>query len=432
MSKESDRNSQLKFFWFHPVVIKILILITFTVGTSLTLVGFLYNTNFRYFMPILVFLAISMTLFYIQGQLKVVIEIFLVGINLLMLIQGYFQKSAYVMTTIGIVFFIAGIFGEKRIVFFLFFLDLIVIIIYIFIDVLVFIPEVDAASGLTYVNNVTVLIPLLITNFIAGYIVSEVLIQTIEQQKLQYENLQRTSNQLIKQEKIRSIQVLSGGIAHDFNNILTSILGNLELISITDNIPDSIKDGIKDAKNATFQAQNLTRKLMEFSKSEELSSKKKINLLDFVEEVATFCMHGRKSKISFKIDENLHSIIADQTQISQIIQNLILNADESMKIGSTIIVSAKNLTIAENEPFDLPNGNYVILCVKDSGCGIKKEDYESIFNLFFSTKATGNGIGLSVCKKIATEHNGIISFESEFGKGSEFFLVLPALREKVD
>ncbi len=429
MNERKREHSEPLFFWFRPTFLKMIIIILFLLGIFFTIIGYLYNTSFRIYMPLYILLGLIMTPFFLKGRHKIVLKLFLVGFNILLLIQGYFLRSTQIMTAISILFIIAGVYGEKKILILLTVVDTIIIFIYVLLGVLSILPEQDPETGLIYANHITVLLPILIASFFTGYVISDVLVQTIKEQESQYNKSERTSLQLMRQEKVQSMQVLAGGIAHDFNNILTSILGNLELIELEDDISQPILEGITDTKKSAFQAQKLTRKLMEFSKSEEISQKNVISLHAFVGDVATFCMHGRKSKIDLQMDDSLHSFLGDQTLISQIVQNLILNADDAMEEGNTIYISAQNLTISDQNSFDLPIGNYVKLNVRDSGCGIKQEDQRKIFDLFFTTKPSGNGIGLSVCKKIASEHNGSIFFESEVGKGTTFSLILPAILE---
>ncbi len=247
--------------------------------------------------------------------------------------------------------------------------------------------------------------------------------------KLKQQNrlLKQTQDKLISQTQLSSIQIIAGGFAHDFNNILTSIIGNVSLIEDYPIFQEGEgKEFIDDLKSASSQAKNMTNQLLVFSKGEEFLNKKIIKFSDIVEITTQFSLRGRKSKPIFDIDKNLWSIYGDSIQISQIIQNLVINADQAMSEGGIIELHAHNVEFGENNQFKLKSGKYIHFRIIDSGSGIPINIQEKIFSPFFTTKRDGKGFGLSICKKIIEDHQGYMNFNTTVGKGTEFFFCIPA------
>ncbi|MDA3894567.1 MAG: ATP-binding protein, partial [Desulfobacteraceae bacterium] len=133
----------------------------------------------------------------------------------------------------------------------------------------------------------------------------------------------------------------------------------------------------------------------------------------------------------FDVPPDLWACNFDKNQIGQVIDNLIINAQQAMPVGGTIELTARNITLTEKEHPNLPKGDYVKISVKDSGIGISKELLSKIFDPFFSTKTKGHGLGLAMCYSIVNRHGGCIDVESEQGKGSIFQVYLPSTTENV-
>jgi len=178
------------------------------------------------------------------------------------------------------------------------------------------------------------------------------------------------------------------------------------------------------------QAKNMVNQLLVFSKGEEFLNKEIIEFTDIIEITTKFTMRGRKSRPIFDIDKDLWSIYGDPIQISQIIQNLVINADQAMSEGGIIELKAHNVELEVNNQFQLNPGKYIHFCIIDSGLGIPQNIQEKIFSPFFTTKREGKGFGLSICKKIIEDHNGYMGFHTTIGKGTEFYFYAPA-KEKI-
>jgi len=239
-------------------------------------------------------------------------------------------------------------------------------------------------------------------------------------------DLLRTEQELIKVKKLESIGVLAGGIAHDFNNILTVILGNIELARLDDNLSAESQEVLEEAEKASLRAQGLTKQLLTFARGGE-PVKETASLPDVIMESANFILHGDRVACRPSFPDNLWQVDIDKGQISQVVQNIILNASQAMPNGGSIEVICENIDSAESSELDTPgSGRYVKMSIKDQGIGIPANILERIFDPYFSTKQRGSGLGLAITHSIIGKHGGFISVESTPGNGSTFVVYLPA------
>lgn len=231
---------------------------------------------------------------------------------------------------------------------------------------------------------------------------------------------------LHKVQKLESLGILAGGIAHDFNNLLSGIFGciNLAMIMTTES---TVSDMLGTSLGAIDRARALTRQLLTFAKGG--SPVKKIeNIAAFVEEVARFALSGARVSCECRIVPDLWQSEVDKNQIGQVIDNIIINAQQAMPDGGLITVVAENVVVTRQSPAaSLNPGPYIKIVITDSGVGMSAETIPRIFDSFFSTKSEGNGLGLATCYSIIKQHNGTIEVESQPGAGSTFRLYLPAL-----
>lgn len=244
--------------------------------------------------------------------------------------------------------------------------------------------------------------------------------------------LKQTYKQLYHAQKMESVGILAGGIAHDFNNLLTVILGNILLAKRNIDPEDRVFIKLLEAEEASLRAKDLTRELLTFSKGGE-PIKRTISIAELIKDTVNFAIRGTNVTCKFEIPDNLYNIDADDVQITQVISNIIINADQAMLEGGTIRVRCENVTISnENENTTLPeNENFIRISIEDRGTGIPKEDIALIFDPFFTTKEKGSGLGLATAYSIIKKHGGQITVESEVGTGSTFTIYLPAAQEKV-
>ncbi len=231
----------------------------------------------------------------------------------------------------------------------------------------------------------------------------------------------------VKIRKLESVGVLAGGIAHDFNNLLSAILGNIELASSGIAEDSRISSLLDDARKATERATKLTYQLLTFSKGGE-PIKEKTSLPDLISESANFVLRGSLVSCEFSFADDLWMILADSGQISQVIQNIILNAKDAMPDGGRIRVECSNIEdLASGLLLRRHKGNFVRITLQDTGAGIPRDIIDSIFDPYFTTKKEGNGLGLAICHSIIKKHGGHITVHSEPQQGTTFTLYLPAV-----
>jgi signal transduction histidine kinase/HAMP domain-containing protein len=231
-------------------------------------------------------------------------------------------------------------------------------------------------------------------------------------------DLQRARLDLLKTQKLESLGVLAGGIAHDFNNILTAVLGNVSLARFQLGDPSKAELRLEEAEKAALRAKDLTQQLLTFARGGE-PVKKVIALSALLRESAGFAVHGSAIRCDFELPDDLWSVEADEGQLSQVVHNLVLNAVQAMPGGGSLTIAARNLPAGEG-------GAFLLFRVSDTGTGISQDHLHNIFDPYFTTKPSGNGLGLATCYSIVKKHEGTIRVESEPGKGTSFFVTLPA------
>jgi len=246
----------------------------------------------------------------------------------------------------------------------------------------------------------------------------------------------KLEGQLEQANKMKAIGTLSGGIAHDFNNILSIIIGNTELA--LDDIPEgnSAHSNLEEIRRASIRARDVVRQLLSFARKTKLE-KKPIKLVPVIKD--TLKLLRATIPMSIHIRQNMENtfdnILADPTQVHQIMINLCTNARHAMSDGGILEVSLKSMEldeIAASQYQDLSPGRYVNLKVSDTGHGIPKEEIDRIFDPYYTTKefGKGTGMGLSVVHGIVKSHGGVISVDSELGKGTSFSILFPVIEKE--
>jgi two-component system cell cycle sensor histidine kinase/response regulator CckA len=230
----------------------------------------------------------------------------------------------------------------------------------------------------------------------------------------------------LKTQKLESIGLLAGGIAHDFNNLLQGIFGYISMARRFVDSREKTLAMLAEAENALNQSVNLTTQLLTFSKGGR-PVKKLTDLRSIIENSTKFTLSGSRSDFRVLIPDDVWQAEVDDGQIGQVIQNLVLNADQSMPLGGSVIVSATN--IAENNvslPPVLSKGNYVMISIQDKGIGIPDTYVDKIFDPYFTTREKGSGLGLATSYSIIKNHGGMIDVRTQVGEGSTFMIYLPA------
>lgn len=237
----------------------------------------------------------------------------------------------------------------------------------------------------------------------------------------------RLVNERLKTQKLEAIGTLAGGIAHDFNNLLQGVFGFISLAKLLRDDKEKSIAALEDAEKALHISVKLTNQLLTFSKG-GTPVKKRIDLRPVVENAAKFALSGSRSDYHFTADRDLWEAEADEGQISQVIQNIVLNADQSMLEGGQVVITAKNIRATEKSyQHQLPEGVYIEINIMDSGVGIPEKYIGKIFDPYFTTKDKGSGLGLATSYSIIKYHNGLIDVKSEVGKGTTFVIYIPAI-----
>ena len=244
------------------------------------------------------------------------------------------------------------------------------------------------------------------------------IIRDITERKQLEEEIQKAS-------KLESVGILAGGIAHDFNNLLTSIVGNTSLALDITNSGDEVHDMLIDAEKAAQRAQDLTQQLLTFSKG-GAPIKKLISLVTLINDSIRFALTGSNVKCDILIPDNLWVVEIDEGQINQVINNLIINANQAMPEGGKIELCTENIDVNYESFLPLKEGKYVKISIKDEGIGIEEDHLKKIFDPYFTTKENGCGFGLATSYSIIKKHDGYIMAESTPGKGTIFYIYLPA------
>ncbi len=242
----------------------------------------------------------------------------------------------------------------------------------------------------------------------------------------------KMEEELLKVKKLESVGIFAGGIAHDFNNLLLAIIGNISLarrLSGEDIRTDAL---LASAQKASERAKDLTARLLTFAGGGE-PVKATASLSQLLQESTSFLLSGSNVKCNLEVPSDLWSVNMDKGQINQVIQNLVLNADQAMPDGGVVTISCTNTDIVKDQVPGLEEGPYVCVSVQDKGVGIAEENISRVFDPYFSTKVKdshkGSGLGLAIVHSIIAKHGGIITVESSPGKGSRFTLYLPGTRQ---
>ncbi|MEN8201567.1 MAG: ATP-binding protein [Bacteroidota bacterium] len=249
----------------------------------------------------------------------------------------------------------------------------------------------------------------------------------------------KLEGQLLQLQKMETIGTLAGGIAHDFNNILTPILGYTEMALEELSDESVLRYDIEQINSAAIRGKDLVQQILTFSRQMDFD-KKPIKLDDVVREVLKLIRASFPSSIEIKqdLDSNCGTVLADSTQMHQIIMNLCTNAYHAMSnTGGVLSVSLDKQSVSPRQiggSVKIQKGIYVRLIIADTGHGMDKRTIERIFEPFFTKKevGSGSGLGLSVVHGIVSNNNGAIEVESEPGKGSKFIIYLPQHSEHQD
>ncbi len=235
----------------------------------------------------------------------------------------------------------------------------------------------------------------------------------------------RMEEELLNMRKLESLGVLAGGIAHDFNNLLTAIIGNVSLARITLSQDHPVYRNLVEMENASLRARDLTHQLLTFSKG-GAPVKKTASIARLLRETIQFTLSGSHLMPEFAIADDLWDANIDQGQVSQVVNNIAMNAAQASPSGVSLEISAANVVLDAPDELPLDPGRYVKISFTDHGAGIPADVLSRVFDPYFTTKSKGNGLGLTTSYSIIRKHGGHITASSQPGRGSCFTVYLPA------
>ena len=235
----------------------------------------------------------------------------------------------------------------------------------------------------------------------------------------------KAEEEKLRATRLESIGLLAGGIAHDFNNLLAAMTGTVSVLQRVMSADAREQSYLHNLDSALKRARDLTHQLLTFAKG-GTPVKKVVEIGPIIEDAVKLAMLGSKHRCSIELAPNLWSAEVDEGQITQVVQNLLLNAGQAMRESGVITVKAENIMVEGGGKLPLSFGPYVRLTVSDLGEGIPQEHLAHIFEPFFTTRALGHGLGLATVYSIVKSHQGYVQVESEPGRGATFNVYLPA------
>ena len=236
----------------------------------------------------------------------------------------------------------------------------------------------------------------------------------------------KAEEQVLHAQKLEALDLLAAGIAHDFNNLLAVVQGNLSL-ALETVVGHPASPLLTDAEAACGRAAFLARQLSAYARGAEVRTYMPTPLAPLVRNMVPFLVRGSRVRADLDVADDLCPVQGDAAELSQVLQNLVLNAVAAMPEGGVLHVAAKNILLPEGGPeLPLARGPYVLLTVEDTGRGIAPEHLSRIFDPYFTTRSEGHGLGLTTTYRIVRRHQGHITVHSRAGKGTFFQVFLPA------
>ena len=259
-------------------------------------------------------------------------------------------------------------------------------------------------------------------------------VRDISDRKAAEEERRTCERRMLEAQKLESLGLLAGGIAHDFNNLLAAIMGNLDLALLALPKESPVRDDILAAGVSTKRAAELIQQMLAFSGQSRfvIESVDVAVMLHRTMQLIRTSMPPN-TPIQLHVPASLPAIEADESQVRQVIMNLVANAVDSMENRAGAVELSAGVLDSHQLPAlplwphaALPPGTYVHIDVKDAGAGIPSDQLGKIFEPFYSTKFTGRGLGLPAVLGIVRGHQGAIQVETALGKGSTFRVLFPA------
>jgi two-component system, cell cycle sensor histidine kinase and response regulator CckA len=262
-----------------------------------------------------------------------------------------------------------------------------------------------------------------------------IIMRDLSEQRRAEEERMRHDRELLQLQKVESLGVLAGGVAHDFNNLLTSVIGNVSLAELELPADSPVRGYLGKIEHVAKMAGELCQQMLAYAGKKPVAFAE--TDLNALMESASRLLNptlGRKIELRLEPGESLPKVLAERTQMQQVVMNLVLNAAEA--IGDRegrVTVRTRARTLSEMElrtgfaGQKVSAGDYVELAVEDTGCGMSAETQARIFEPFFTTKFSGHGLGLAAVAGVVRSHRGAITVKSEPDGGSVFRILFPVV-----
>jgi PAS domain S-box-containing protein len=237
-------------------------------------------------------------------------------------------------------------------------------------------------------------------------------------------------------QKLESLGLLASGLAHDFNNMQSGIIALSEIVLDSPALDSAVAEDVRKIKKMALHGSEIVHELMVYAGQDE-ADLALVDVSALIEEIRELLKVSISKGISLKthLSRGLPPVLASATHIRQIVMNLIVNGSEAIGEKEGVIEVSSSYLRASGRHLltngaSLPDGDYLRLSVSDTGCGMTKEVRRKIFDPFFSTKATGRGLGLAVVQGVVRRYGGVVDIKSAPGKGTRFEILIPYARQQ--